>query len=130
MVNAIGDFIVLPSFFEPCGLEDFISQIYGTIPVAHSTGGLNKIIDRKTGFLYSNNNSESLIAKLSEVISIKKYKPEIISKMIKDTSIYIKENYEWRKVIEKKYLPFFNLTPPLSQSKPSETGKPKTFSLK
>ena len=107
MVNAIGDFIVLPSFFEPCGLEDFISQIYGTIPVAHSTGGLNKIIDRKTGFLYSNNNSESLIAKLSEVISIKKYKPEIISKMIKDTSIYIKENYEWRKVIEKKYLPFF-----------------------
>ena len=40
-------------------------------------------------------------------LSNKGYKPEIISKMIKDTSIYIKENYEWRKVIEKKYLPFF-----------------------
>jgi starch synthase len=49
---AISDFIVLPSLFEPCGLEDFIAQIFGTIPVAHAVGGLRKIETGKTGFLY------------------------------------------------------------------------------
>lgn len=107
LTNAIGDFIILPSHFEPCGLEDFISQIYGTLPIAHKTGGLNKIIDGKTGFLYTNNNPESLIAKISEVITIKKYATEVIDEMIKYTSDYLKENYLWEKVIKNKYLPFF-----------------------
>ena len=107
LVNAIGDFIVLPSFFEPCGLEDFISQIYGTLPVANSTGGLNKIIDYETGFLYKNNSSENLIAKLSEVISIKLYKPQLIEKMIKKAAVHIHKNYLWKNVIQNKYIPFF-----------------------
>ena len=107
LVNAIGDFIVLPSFFEPCGLEDFISQVYGTLPVANSTGGLNKIIDYKTGFLYKNNSPENLIAKLSEVISIKLYKPQLIEKMIKTASSHVHKNYLWRNVILNEYIPFF-----------------------
>lgn len=52
LVTASADFIVLPSLFEPCGLEDFISQIFATIPIAHAVGGLHKIIHNKTGFLY------------------------------------------------------------------------------
>ena len=43
MAVATSDFLVLPSMFEPCGLEDYIGQIYGTIPVAHAVGGLKKI---------------------------------------------------------------------------------------
>lgn len=107
LVNAIGDFIVLPSFFEPCGLEDFISQIYGTLPVANATGGLNKIIDNHTGFLYHNNTPENLIAKLSEVIALKLYKPEKINEMIKEAAIHIHTNYLWRNVINNEYIPFF-----------------------
>ena len=107
LVNAIGDFIVLPSFFEPCGLEDFISQIYGTLPVANSTGGLNKIINFETGFLYKNNTPENLIAKLSEVIAIKLYNPQKIDKMIKTAAIHIHKNYLWKNVILNEYMPFF-----------------------
>ncbi len=106
LTNAIGDFIVLPSQFEPCGLEDFISQIFGTIPVAHKTGGLNKIVNGKTGFLYTNNTKESLIAKLSEVIAIKMYNPDYICEMIKFTSGYVKDTYSWSTVIKNKYLDF------------------------
>ena len=108
LTNAIGDFIVLPSFFEPCGLEDFISQIYGTLPVAHKTGGLNKILNNETGFLYKKNTAESLIAKLSEVITIKKYSPNTINKIIAYASKYVRETYLWSKVISNKYIPFFN----------------------
>ncbi|MGP1455495.1 MAG: glycogen/starch synthase [Treponema sp.] len=52
LLTAAADFILLPSLFEPCGLEDFIAQLYGTIPVAHAEGGLQKIIHGQTGFLY------------------------------------------------------------------------------
>ena len=107
LVNAIGDFIVLPSFFEPCGLEDFISQIYGTLPVANSTGGLNKIKNYETGFLYKNNSPENLIAKLSEVIALKLYNPKKIEQMIKTAATYIHTNYLWRNVIINEYMPFF-----------------------
>ena len=107
LVNAIGDFIVLPSYFEPCGLEDFISQIYGTLPIANATGGLNKIIDYETGFLYHNNTPENLIAKLSEVIALKIYKPEVIDEMIKKAAIHIHKNYLWKNVILNDYIPFF-----------------------
>ncbi len=107
LVNAIGDFIVLPSFFEPCGLEDFISQIYGTLPIANATGGLNKIINYETGFLYKNNSPENLIAKLSEVIALKLYNPQKIEEMIKTASTYVHEKYLWKKVIDNEYMPFF-----------------------
>jgi starch synthase len=56
---AISDFLVLPSVFEPCGLEDFIAQIFGTIPVAHAVGGLQKIEDGKTGFLYASSGGDN-----------------------------------------------------------------------
>lgn len=107
LTTAVCDFIVLPSFFEPCGLEDFIAQIFGTVPVAHKTGGLNKIINEKNGFLYSNNTHEELIAKLSEVISIKKHNPKMISRIIKEGARYTEKKYLWRSVIKNNYLPFF-----------------------
>jgi len=105
--SAICDFIVLPSFFEPCGLEDFIAQVYGTVPVAHKTGGLNKIIDEETGFLYDHNNSEVLIAKLSEVIMTKVLKPNQITKIMKAGAASVRKDYLWKTVVQKKYLPFF-----------------------
>jgi len=105
--SAVCDFIVLPSFFEPCGLEDFIAQIYGTLPIAHATGGLNKIIDEKTGFLYHSNTSESLAMKITQAIMIKNLRPSQITKMIKSGANTIKKEYLWKIVIQKKYLPFF-----------------------
>ena len=58
LITAAADFIILPSLFEPCGLEDLIAQVYGTIPIANAQGGLQKIINGKTGFLYSLPNGE------------------------------------------------------------------------
>lgn len=104
LATAICDFIVLPSYFEPCGLEDFIGQIFGTLPIAHKTGGLNKIVNNKTGFLYSQNTQLSLISKLSEVIAIKMYNSKVIDKMIKTAATTVKNDYSWKKVIKDKYL--------------------------
>lgn len=96
---ASADFSLHPSYFEPCGLEDFIAQTYGTIPVAHATGGLKKILDGKTGFLYSPNTSESLgkvLSKLIEIVGSNGRKS--ISTIIRDASVYIHEKFSWDKV--------------------------------
>ncbi len=38
------DFVLMPSLFEPCGLPQMIGPIYGTLPVAHDTGGIHDTI--------------------------------------------------------------------------------------
>lgn len=107
LTSAVCDYIVLPSFFEPCGLEDFIAQVYGTVPIAHKTGGLNKIIDGKTGYLYKKNTPGCLVSKITEAIVINELRPTQLTKMMKSGVQTIKKEYLWKTVIQKKYLPFF-----------------------
>lgn len=107
LTTAVSDLLIMPSYFEPCGLEDFIAQIYGTLPVANKTGGLNKILNYKTGFLYTENNALSLTAKLSEVITFKKYKPAAFNAMIKTAAKHVHKKYLWENVIKQEYLKFF-----------------------
>ncbi|WET07399.1 glycogen/starch synthase [Lentisphaerota bacterium ZTH] len=41
---AASDFMLMPSLFEPCGLPQMISPLYGTLPVVHDTGGLHDTV--------------------------------------------------------------------------------------
>jgi len=59
-VYAAGDFFVIPSRYEPCGLTDFIAQLFGSLPIVHHIGGLVKVIDGETGFAYHDNSPEVL----------------------------------------------------------------------
>lgn len=76
------DFFIIPSKFEPCGLTQMISMWYGTIPVAHSVGGLKDSISHgKNGFLFEDYSSDSLSKALSKCFDI--YKSQLHFDMIK-----------------------------------------------
>jgi len=42
---AASDFMLIPSRFEPCGLPQMISCLYGSLPIAHETGGLKDTVE-------------------------------------------------------------------------------------
>jgi starch synthase len=55
------DFLLMPSRFEPCGLSQMYAQRLGVLPIAYRTGGLaDTIEDGRSGFLFSQFNSEGL----------------------------------------------------------------------
>jgi starch synthase len=67
LVEAGADFFLMPSLFEPCGLNQMYSLRYGTIPIVRATGGLDdSVIDwtqnprLATGIKFFEYNSRSL----------------------------------------------------------------------
>lgn len=56
-----GDFFLMPSLYEPCGLGQLIAQRYGTIPIVRRTGGLaDTVEDGKTGFTFDDATPDAL----------------------------------------------------------------------
>lgn len=53
LIEAGADLFLMPSRFEPCGLNQMYSQRYGTPPVVHATGGLaDTVTDGVSGFVF------------------------------------------------------------------------------
>ncbi|MBW1710532.1 MAG: glycogen synthase GlgA [Deltaproteobacteria bacterium] len=76
-VMAGADIFLMPSRYEPCGLEQLYSLKYGTIPVVRSTGGLaDTIIDcgedpkNGNGFKFLNYTTEDLFEAMSRAVKL------------------------------------------------------------
>ena len=59
-VEAGADIFLMPSRYEPCGLNQIYSLRYGTVPVVRATGGLDDTIQEETGFKFQNYDAQSL----------------------------------------------------------------------
>ncbi len=60
-IEAGCDMFLMPSRYEPCGLNQFYSLRYGTIPVVRATGGLDDSVDEETGFKFAEYSGGALL---------------------------------------------------------------------
>jgi starch synthase len=60
-IEAGADIFLMPSRYEPCGLNQIYSLKYGTPPVVRATGGLDDTIDGETGFKFWEYHPEALL---------------------------------------------------------------------
>ena len=110
MVIAGADFILVPAFYEPCGMIQMYCMKYGTIPIVHKTGGLADTVvgidlekNKGNGFVFEKYNTRDLLRVIKSAIKI--YKK---AEQFKEIKVRImKEDYSWDNSTE-QYIEIYN----------------------
>jgi starch synthase len=69
-IEAASDLFLMPSRYEPCGLNQMYSLRYGTLPVVRATGGLDDTVDAETGFKFWRFESWDLAECLRQALAV------------------------------------------------------------
>lgn len=103
LIEAGADLFLMPSRYEPCGLNQMYSQRYGTPPVVHATGGLiDTVIDctaaslanaTASGFVFNSMEATSLLNAARR--AVKAYKDKSTWKALQQ--ICMKKDFGWHK---------------------------------
>ena len=110
LIEAGSDIFLMPSRYEPCGLNQMYSLKYGTVPVVRKTGGLaDTITDYSTdpengnGFVFEEYNSKEMVKAIKN--AVKTFNDQKTwQKLVKRG---MRADYSW-KVAAEKYLKTFN----------------------
>jgi starch synthase len=87
-IEAGADFFLMPSRFEPCGLNQMYSQRYGTLPIVRATGGLDDTVENYdpatgegTGFKLWDLSVDSLVATVRWAVETYRDRPHHVRAM-------------------------------------------------
>lgn len=102
LIEAGTDIFLMPSRFEPCGLNQMYSQRYGTLPVVHKTGGLaDSVVDctpatlaigSATGFVFETATTSAFFETASRAVSAW-HDPDIWRTLQKNA---MAKNFSWK----------------------------------
>ncbi len=99
-IEAGADMFLMPSRYEPCGLNQIYSLKYGTVPVVRATGGLDDTIEEwneeqgtGTGFKFYGYSASDLLAAVDRALTVFKDK-ESWKKLMLDG---MAQNYSWER---------------------------------
>jgi len=76
LIEAGSDMLLMPSRYEPCGLNQMYSMRYGTIPIVRATGGLEDTVDdhasgsKGTGFKFEKYDAKELIKTVQRALKV------------------------------------------------------------
>jgi starch synthase len=76
-IEAGSDMFLMPSRYEPCGLNQIYSLRYGTVPIVRATGGLDDTIEnwdpltkKGTGFKFTEYSGEQMLATIRTALEV------------------------------------------------------------
>jgi len=97
-IEAGADIFLMPSLYEPCGLNQIYSLKYGTVPVVRATGGLDDTIEEwnseqgtGTGFKFGGLRAEGLLEAIARALAAFKDKDVWKRLMLNGMA----RNYSW-----------------------------------
>ncbi|HYP12376.1 MAG TPA: glycosyltransferase, partial [Bryobacteraceae bacterium] len=90
-IEAGADIFLMPSHYEPCGLNQIYSLRYGTVPVVRATGGLDDTIDEDTGFKFREYTPEALLRTIRAALSAYRERERWTTMMMAGMS----KDYSW-----------------------------------
>ncbi|MDD5580289.1 MAG: glycogen synthase GlgA [Methylobacter sp.] len=112
VIEAGADLFLMPSKFEPCGLNQMYSQLYGTIPVVRKTGGLaDTVIDAlpetianntATGIVFNEATAGALLEAVKRAAIL--YNSPAIWKKLQTNAM--KKDFSWKRSAE-QYLALY-----------------------
>ena len=110
-IEAGCDFFLMPSRFEPCGLNQLYSMAYGTIPIVRATGGLadtvktwNEQSDEGSGIVFNNADSPAIEWAINEALKL--YDSQKDFKQIQKNAM--SSQFSWNTAV-KEYLRTYKL---------------------
>jgi starch synthase len=99
-IEAGCDFFLMPSRFEPCGLNQLYSLAYGTLPIVRATGGLadtvraySEATGGGTGFSFQDLNPHALFDTVGWAVSTWYNRPLHVEKMRREA---MAEDFSWQ----------------------------------
>ncbi len=104
---AAGDFFLVPSLYEPCGLADLYAQMMGSLPVVHRVGGLVKVRHGETGYSYEEHSPEALCRAIEEAAGDYRDRPQRLEGMRRRAFGEVLERFTWDRVLAGGYLPLY-----------------------
>lgn len=119
LVFAAGDFFLMPSEYEPCGLTDLKAQLMGTLPIVHRVGGLVKVHDGQTGFSYEKGRYGGFWGAFLRSFHLWEHHPDQVNEMRRRAFLGVLEEFQWPRILEERYIPWLTegiRTPILSGS--------------
>jgi starch synthase len=100
-IEAGSDFFLMPSRFEPCGLNQIYSLKYGTLPIVRATGGLDDTVQQYneangegTGFKFWEPSANALYYSVGWAVSTYYDRPVHIQQMVLRA---MEEDYSWER---------------------------------
>ncbi len=109
-IEAGSDFFLMPSNYEPCGLNQMYSMKYGTIPIVRATGGLDDTVKNYTaktgkgnGFKFKVYTVDAMMKKIKEALDIFA-NPKDWDTVMKNA---MSENFSWM-TVAKEYVKLYD----------------------
>ena len=110
LIEAGSDFLLMPSIYEPCGLNQIYSLKYGTLPIVRATGGLDDTVENYdqntgegTGFKFREASGKAIYNTVHWALETYYFRNSHIKRLTQNA---MKQNFSWEDS-SKEYLKLY-----------------------